>query len=212
MKIRWQWISINSHFFFLFSLSVFIALKHSTLNVYKKKGSHRFLYLFLSLLFISLYSIQSGLSFSALLRWFFFKMSFCLCIYVFVYFVGVCRFWVAIRSIRIDLLLLLYMYIYIWTDMHKGLRDSFWSVLCFPFLMMPRFCRLLVFSFAARNGSCSFYFRYPLRFFIECTYYFLWQTDFIEKTRKSAHSVFEIKTICTNFRIFKQIRKENLYI
>lgn len=77
--------------------------------------------------------------------------------------------------------------------------------------MMPRFCRLLVFSFAARNGSCSFYFRYPLRFFIECTYYFLWQTDFIEKTRKSAHSVFEIKTICTNFRILKQIRKENIF-
>lgn len=34
------------HTFFL--LSVFIALKHSTLNVHKKKGSHRFLFLCLS--------------------------------------------------------------------------------------------------------------------------------------------------------------------
>lgn len=208
MKIRWQWISINSHFFFLFSLSVFIALKHSTLNVYKKKGSHRFLYLFLSLLLLNSIRI---VFFFALLRRFFFQNVF-LSVYICILLFCRCMSLLSCDTLNSNWLIVIVICIYIWTDMHKGLRDSFWSVLCFPFLMMPRFCRLLVFSFAARNGFCSFYFRYPLRFFIECTYYFLWLTDFIEKTRKSAHSVFQIKTICTNFRIFKQIRKENLYI
>lgn len=43
---------------------------------------------------------------------------------------GVCRFWIAIRWIRIDLLLLLYM----WMDMHKGLNDRFFPYQLFVFL------------------------------------------------------------------------------
>lgn len=152
-----SWKSVDNEFqlihTFFFLLSIFIALKHSTLNVHKKKESHRFLFLCLSACSLSLSfapslyrSIQSGQSLCVFFP-IFITINSCSRSLPFVLYAFDVSFVYSpsllsrcLSLLSFDTLDSYFCYcIYMWTDMHKRVKDTFWSVLCFLFLMMLRF-------------------------------------------------------------------------